>query len=368
MKFEFVTFLTEAITGRTPHPEDSIFAGTAEAAKYIQALGSVIANPANVTIKWDGFPALIFGRTPEGKIAIMDKYMFDKRVLATSPADWQKYDASKANPSTRPDLYKKLEFFYAGLDKVVTGPGFYWGDLLWAGPLQPVKGMYVFKPNTVEYRIPVQSDIGKLIQQSVGGIVVHQQFSELGGEPSAWSGKGLKNAKGGVAIMTPGLGIRFNLKEPVQQSRAANSALKKFGPAVDDLLAGIPGSTKQSIQTYFNKKITGQTTQDLHDWMKTNISAKQYNQLVGDDYSGIMFVKDANGEVSESPGYVGLKAIFNGIYAYKMALVQQLESQVSGIQQFVNGQPGGEGFVFPTPHGLVKLVNRGQFSAANFNK
>lgn len=368
MKFEFVNFLTEAITGRTPHPEDSIFAGSVAAADAIKSLGSVIANPANVTIKWDGFPALIFGRTPEGRIAIMDKYMFDKRVLATSPQDWINYDASKANPSNRADLYKKLEFFYAGLDKVVTGSGFYWGDLLWAGQLQPVNGMYVFKPNTVEYAVPIQSDIGKLIQNSIGGIVVHQQFSELGGEPSAWNGNGLQNVKGGIAIITPGMGIKFKLKEPVQQSKAASSALNKFGGVVDDLLAVMPGSTKQSIQTYFNKKITGQTTQELHDWMKTNVSAKQYNQLVGDDYSGIMFVKDASGEVSESPGYTGLKAIFNAIYAYKMALVQQLESQVSGVQQSVNGQPGGEGFVFPTPTGLVKLVNRGQFSAANFNK
>lgn len=368
MKFEFIQKLNEAIETRTPHPEDSIFAGSNAAAEAVKALGSVIANPNNVTIKWDGFPALIFGRTPEGKLAIMDKYMFDKRVLAVSPQDWQQYDASKATGKLRGDLYAKLAAIWPGLDATVKGPGFYWGDLLWAGKLQPQQGKFVFQPNTVTYSVPVQSELGRLIANSTGGMVVHQHFSELGGSATGWSGKGLENVKGGVAIITPSLGAKFNLKDPVQLSRGAASALKKFGGEVDNLLASMPGSTKDAIKTYFNKKITAQTTQELHDWMKSNVSAKQYNQLVGDDYTGLMFVKDGDGTVHESPGYTGLKAIWNAIYAYKVALSQQLESQVQGVEQSINGRPGGEGFVFPTPHGLLKLVNRGQFGAAHFNK
>ena len=368
MKFEFVRNLVEAVETRTPHPEDAIFNGSAAAAEAVKGLGSVIANPSKLTIKWDGFPALIFGRTPDGQLAIMDKYMFDKKILATSPQAWQDYDASKPSARLRTDLYAKLAAMWQGLDATVTGPGFYWGDLLWAGQLRPVQGKYVFKPNTVEYRIPTQTDIGKLIASSTGGIVVHQQFDELGGTAEQWNGKGLKNVKGGVAIITPGLGIKFKLKEPVQVSRAAASALKTYGNAVDELLAVMPGSTREQIKRYFNQRITAQTNQDLHDWMKTNVSAKQYAQLVGDDYTGLMFTKDASGEITESLGYTGLKAIWNSIYAYKVNLVQQLDSQVQGVEQYINGAPGGEGFVFPTPHGLIKLVNRGQFGVAHFNK
>jgi len=368
VKFEFVNYLMEAVEARAPHPEDSIFAGSVAADAAVKSLGSIIANPSNLTIKWDGFPALIFGRTPDGQLAIMDKYMFDKGVVATSPQDWVNYDANKPRPSVRADLYKKLEVLYPGLDAVVKGPGYFWGDLLWAGKLQPVKGMYIFKPNTVEYRVPVQSNIGQLISQSVGGVVVHQHFAELAGKATAWDGKGLQNVKNGVAILTPSIGIKFKLKEPVQQSRAAVSALKKYGAEVDSLLANMPGSTRDAIKTYFNKRITGQTNQDLHDWMKGNVSARQYAQLVGDDYSGLMFVKDGDGTVKESPGYTGLKAIWNAIYSYKVALSQQLEQQVQGVEQYINGQPGGEGFVFPTPTGLVKIVNRGQFGLAHFNK
>ena len=95
MILDFVRYIAEAVETRTPHPEDAIFNGSVAAGDAITALGSVIANPSEVTIKWDGFPALIFGRTPDGKLAIMDKYMFDKGAVATSPKDWERYDADR---------------------------------------------------------------------------------------------------------------------------------------------------------------------------------------------------------------------------------------------------------------------------------
>lgn len=367
-KFGFVHSLNEDVTARTPHPEDSIFDGSSAALNAVQSMGGAIANPSQITIKWDGFPALIFGKNPDGNLVVVDKYMFNKRVMITSPQQWIEYDQQKNPNKMRNDLYQKLAVLWEGLDSVVTGQGYYWGDLLWAGQINPVSGNYIFKPNTVEYHIPIQSDVGKLIGGSVGGMVVHQYFSEFGGTPVLWNGEGLTNTKGGVTILRPSMGIRFTLKDPVRLSRAAMTAIQKYGTAVDDLFSTLPASTKGSIKTYFNKVITGQTNESLHDWMKGKISAKQYDILVGDDYTGALFTKDGSGKVHESAGYTGLKAIWNSVYTYKLNLVQQLNSQVQGIQQFVNGQTGGEGFVFPTPHGLMKLVNRGQFSRALFAK
>lgn len=369
MILDFVNYLVEAAEVRTPHPEDAIFSSSAAAAQALKGLGSAIANAGQLTIKWDGSPALIFGRSPDGKLAIMDKYMFGAKFMATSPEDWVKYDQQKASGKLRPDLYEKLKVIWPWLDRAVEGPGFFWGDLMYAGKLTPVKGNYIFKPVTVEYHVPVQSDLGKLVGQSMAGIVVHQHFSELGADASTkWDGKGLNEVPGGVAIIRPDLGIKFKLKEPVQLSRAAAAAVTKYGAIVDDLFATIPQSTRDRIKTYFNKRITGQTQEDLHTWLKANVSAKQYQALAGDDFSGTLFVKNAAGDIEESPGYTGLKAIWNAIYAYKVALSQQLESQVQGLQQYVAGAPGGEGFVFATPQGLVKIVNRGQFGVAHFNK
>jgi Family of unknown function (DUF6267) len=366
VKFGFVNSLNEDVTARTPHPEDSIFDGSAAALTALTALGGVIANPNKVTIKWDGYPALIFGRSPDGKLVVVDKYMFKKNIMATSPQQWIDYDQQKNPNNMRTDLYKKLAVMWRGLDAVVKGQGFFWGDLLWAGKPSAISGNFVFKPNTVEYRIPLQSDIGRLIASSNGGIVVHQHFSDFGGQPSLWDGEGLQNTTGGVAIINPSLGIKFTLNDPVQLSRGAASAVRKYGTAVDDLFVSIPAGTRAVLKTYFNKLITGQTTDNVQVWMKANASPTQYDSMVGDDYSGVLFSKNGEGETHESVGYTGLKAIWNSIYMYKLNLAKQLESQVQGVQQVVDGQSGGEGFVFPSQHGLFKLVNRGQFSKALF--
>lgn len=362
-------FINEAITGRTPHPEDAIFSGSAAAAQQIQSLKSVIANPRNLTIKWDGYPALIFGKLPDGRLGMADKYMFDRGILVTSPEEWQKYDSQKTGGSgLRGTLYDAAALLWPGLSAAVQGPGFYWADLMYAGKLTPTQGVYSFKPNLVEYQVDVNSPLGKLIGNSVGGVVVHQYFKNIGDTPVQWNGQGLNNLEGGIAIISPTAGNKFVLKTPVQLERAAEAAVKKYGNAVDELLSTLPQTTKDKIKTYFNKRITGQTNQELHDWLQTQISAKQYNILVGPEFNGTLFAQDNKGQISESIGYTGLKAIFNTIYAFKQNLVDQLKAQVQGIKEVINGQPAGEGFIFPTPNGLVKIVDRQVFSAANFAK
>lgn len=361
MRFDFITdILVEARTGAQPHPEDSIFDGAQAAAQAVQSLLYVIKNPGSVTVKWDGFPALIFGRVRDGRFTVQDKYMFDNKVFADSPRMWQEYDSNKRSGTLRPDLYAKLGNIWSGLEQAVgNSPGFFWGDLLWSDTLQPRDGQFVFKPNVVEYHIPVKSSLGQQIAGRSGGIVVHQYFADDGAKPQQWNGKGLVR-DGGVTVLTPSAGIQFKLDEPVQQVKAANSAVKQYGNLAESFLQGIDGVARQAIQKYTNKKITGQTNEELVDWLQANVSAKQYRTLVGEDYSGYLYQNEK--------GLNALFTVWNAIYALKVVLTEKLEQQVQGIQQFVNGKPQGEGFVFNTPTGLVKLVNRGTFSAALFAK
>jgi len=368
MNIEFIQSLNEAITGRTPHPEDAIFINSAAAAQQLASLKTLIANPANITIKWDGYPAIIFGRLSNGKIGMADKYMFDRGVLVTGPEEWQDYDAKKASGGLRGTLYNAAAALWPGLDAATVGPGFYWADLMYAGKLTPQNGVYAFKPNLVEYQVDIKSPLGKIIGNSVGGVVVHQYFQNIGEQPVQWNGQGLENVPGGVAIISPTAGNKFTLKTPVQQERAADASIQKYGKEVDSLLAPLPQTTRDKIKTYFNKRITGQTNQELHDWLQTQISGKQFNYLVGPNYEGVLFMQNKNGEVTESVGYQGLKSIWNSMYSFKQNLAKQLANQVKGIKEYINGVPAGEGFIFPTQFGLVKIVDREVFSAANFAK
>lgn len=370
MLLEFIQTLNEgeSITGRTPHPEDAIFLGSAAAMQQINNLRSLISNPAGITIKWDGYPAIIFGRLKNGRIGMADKYMFDRGVLVQSPDEWMEYDSQKAVGGLRGSLYDAAAALWPGLDAAVQGPGFYWADLMYSEKLMPTSGVYSFKPNLVEYRVDATSPLGKLVGNSTAGVVVHQYLKNIGAAPVPWNGQGLKNVPGGVAIIPPSAGNRYTLKTPVQLERAAIAVLAKYGNAVDTFLSSIPQTTRDKIKTYFNKRITGQVNQPLHTWLQNQISAKQYNILVGPEFNGTFFTQDANGEQVESPAYVGLTTIWNSIYVFKQNLAKQLESQTNSIQEFVNGRPAGEGFVFPTPTGMVKIVDREVFSAGLFAK
>ena len=361
MKLDFIdTVLTESRVGGQAHPEDAIFDGADAARQALLALQYVIKNPGSVTIKFDGFPALIFGRLPNGRFTVQDKYMFDSKYYADSPKKWQEYDLQKKSGKTRPDLYTKLANIWSGLEQAVgTGVGFFWGDLLWWEPLKSVKGQFVFKPNVVEYHVPADTPLGKQIARSVGGIVVHQYYADANSQPTQWNGQGLVR-DGSVVILTPTAGIQFKLNDPVQLNKAATTAINQYSTAAETFLSGMDGVARQALQKYMNKKITGQTNEELVDWLQSNVSAKQFKTLVGDNQGGYLH--------RQKKGLTALFTIWNAVYALKINLADQLEQQVQGIQQSVNGKPAGEGFVFQTPAGLVKLVNRGTFSAALFAK
>jgi hypothetical protein len=354
MKLDFIESLFEAADGpRIPHPEDSIFDGSDSAAKYVKALEEVIANPGSVSIKWDGGIALVFGRNDQGQFFCADKYMPAKGVYPTSPKQWLEYDQQRG--ANRNDLYAKIELVWAGLEAAVGNTqGTFKGDLMWTGKLTPHNDQFMFKPTTVEYHVPVNSTIGRAIAGKVGGVVVHQ----FNGQP--WDGKTGLTSAGNVAILTPTAGNAFKLKNPVQLVAAANKAVTQYGAIVDSFLNGMDGVARAAIKTYMNKKITGQTNDELVDWLQSNVSGKQYKLLVGENQGGYLH--------RNSKGLTALFAIWNAIYRLKDNLAQQLEPQIKGFQQFVGGKPEGEGFVFNSSSGLVKIVNRAGFGAAHFNK
>lgn len=359
-----VEFLTEAKDPRTPHPEDNIFNGVDAASETLSALESIIKDPRTITIKWDGKPALIFGYDQDGKFTVADKYMFDAKFLPKSPSDWIKYDRQKASGKLRPDLYDKIKNIWKGLEYAASGTtGFFWGDLLWAEKPTPVGGNYVFTPNTVTYTIPVNSEIGKQIAGKVGGVVVHQYFVDIDSKPVQWNGRGLKT-DGPVAILTSTLGLQFKLAVPASLS-VAKKVLAGNSAGVDEFLSGLSGVARAAIKTYMNKFITKQTTQNLEDWLATNISASQYKFLTQPDPKN---PTQAGYLVAHKAELKKLFNIWNALNKLKNDLVAQLEKQTSGFKQSIGTMQGGEGFIFNTPFGLIKLVNRGAFSAANFSK
>ena len=350
--------LLEAKNPRTPHPEDSVFSGLGDAKDAVDSMYYVIKNPETLTIKWDGFPALIFGYNDKGQFTVSDKYMFDKgqEYLGTSPKFWQQYDAGRGK--SRPELYQKLNNIWNGLKAAVgNNKGFFWGDLMYGEPLANQNGKFVFKPNTVTYAVPINSGLGKAMSGTKGGIAVHQYFNDIASKPMPWNGQGLRGNKD-VAVLTPNMGIDFSLAAPSNEVAKLNQALAQNNQ-LDEFLGGMDGVARMALQKYLGHIATNQTNLPLDQWLQQNVSGKQYRFLIGDN-DGYL--------IKNKKQLDAMTNLYFAIADLKNDLANQLEQQVKGVEQSIGDKQGGEGFVFNTPKGLVKLVNRGGFSTAHFGK
>lgn len=366
--FEFVRTLTEG--ARIDHPEDLVFSeGSRGAQRALSAFETIPDDEKNLTVKWDGFPALVFGRDRDGQLVLADKHMFTKKDgsgRVTSPDAFVQYDVNRG--VTRGDLYEKIKLLWPALEQVVPAGtrGYYWGDLLWTGRMQPIRGEFVFKPNTVTYRVAANSELGKHISNSIGGIVVHQWFSDFDTPAqSLGGGIGDLDPSGPVVILSPNLPDTPTLKRPVRLIDAAKRVLSKAAPAIDAMLDSVELSSNKIkdlpalMQKYVNARVRGEN-RTFADWVVGEVSPGKARTLLGENQDGYLY--------QHAAGVQGIFALFDALSQVKLAYIQQLDQQQSTIKASVNGAAGGEGYVFNTAGGMIKLVDRAGFSAANFAK
>jgi hypothetical protein len=359
--------VTEA-KGHLDHPEDLIFLdGTQGANRAVQASVDTVKNPATVTIKWDGYPALIFGRGTNGKFSIMDKHMFNKKDLSGrqvfSPEQFVQYDRDRG--VDRSGLHQLIAEIWPGLEKADSSKGYYWGDLLFSQPLQDQDGMYKFKanPNGIAYTVEANSEVGQLFKGKQAAIVVHQFIppnAATTDEAAPLDGGigSLKN-NSNVAIVPAKMPITPKLKISSKLVNQAQSDIKKYGPAVDQLLTTAPQAAttfRGLFTTYINKKIVAGDLNNLVDGFMEYFNSRPMTDAMRTKLTQHL---EANKE-----GLVGAFTIWASLYQLKMAIVDQLNkaaesSPVKGYLQ--DGTQTQEGFV---SNGL-KFVDRMGFSRQN---
>jgi hypothetical protein len=359
MLLEFITTLTEGI--RTPHPEDFILNGSKAAQDAIVGMLAAISNPTIVSIKWDGSPAIIFGRRPADGLFTMNykEYIGVPGGQVTSAQELLDFFAKQGKNM---DVAQKLSNMFNAVATIVPDgfKGFVQGDVMWTEPVEEQQGYFVFKANPygVEYKVKPQSEVGKQIVGRPFGLAVHtigtdvertSKGTELVGKTSMQGLGGLTGTNPYITVLTGTMGTKFKLREPVQQVKSAQTAVQKFAQlGGDEFLSKLTQSTVSKLQTYYNRKYTGQAVDA--NWLENNITKPQLAIVAAQENRPIMEAMDV--------AYVA-------IYNLKLAILEQLEPQVQGVEQYVNGTPKGEGFVINTPSGFIKLVDRGVFSTAN---
>jgi hypothetical protein len=354
----FENQLLKEAAARIEHLEDLVFEkgtrGIREALAIIEAAAQNTAD--TTTVKWDGKPAIIWGRKPTGEFVLTDKSGFLAKGydgLATSP------DQLARIQNMRSGERGELIGIYAKLWPMLEAAtpqnfkGYVQGDLLYTEQPPEQAGAYVFKPNFIEYRIPASSKLGQAIGNSEVGIAVHTRYAD----PSA-PAEPIKhitfNPHPGLLLIeptqkdiknvTPNRKLERELRSVVAQNGAAIDSL--FNPA--DLRAAGITDLPQLCKRYINSRITSNYDNLLADfgpWLQKSVTPRKYNNIV---------------EYLQSP-----RSNLDGISAAFTSFLLLHEIKTDMLNQLDRQQPGQEGWVVASDAGRAKLVNRFGFSAGN---
>ena len=176
----FGTYITENKNTHMTHIEDKVvYGGVNGARQAIMALRSLRdmlggVKDGNVSVKWDGAPAVFAGIDPsDGRFFVAKKGIFNK-----SPKVY-KSDAD-IDADTSGDLNAKLKLALQYLPELGI-KGVIQGDFLYGpGDVQKKKiggkSYITFHPNTIVYAIPAGTDMAREIQRKKIGIVWHTSY------------------------------------------------------------------------------------------------------------------------------------------------------------------------------------------------
>ena len=397
MVISFNGFLTEQKNLHLEHLEDEVLnngiVGTRGAINFLQSLRDMLAgnvkSSVNVTVKWDGAPAIFAGINPENdQFFVGTKGVFNKNAKINYSHD----DIDRNHPSS--GLNQKLkvaltELSKLGIKDVIQGDMMFTQDDLNKETIDG-KQYITFQPNTIVYAVPMES--ASQILKSSMGIVFHTTYSGKTMEDMSASFnvnlRGL-NKNSGVWFSdaeykdTSGT-INFNKAETDSITKVLSTAGKTFRTLDAGVLTMIAEDedTQTLVKTYNNTKVrageritnTRKHTQGLiayiYDKLKKDVDKlkrpqnKAVKQQTMDDK--MKFFR------SNSSQLVKIFDMQNYLVQAKDMIIRKLEKSKGVMDTFVRTKDGyrvtePEGFVAIDKLGkAVKLVDRLEFAHQNF--
>jgi hypothetical protein len=397
---EFTTpaLLAEAKNTHLTHLEDVILddgpSGVTFALNILRDFGRIlnggtVSRALNVSVKWDGAPAVIFGTDPDdGQFFVATKGAFNKvPKLAKSHADIDTFWSG--------GLAETMHLAFNTL-RAAKPKGVLQGDALYTRRslgVETIDGVtyLVFRPNTITYAVDQNSDLGKRIAASQFGIVVHTMYTGRG-----------SLANFSASPVSPGA---FSTLRP-------GSDVVILDAAFDDLSGTVTFTAQEkadfelafseaSAWSKLDKRVFAMILQEpLHAYLQQFINAQvRQNKSYGPEEAVEAFIvwlagledKELAAKKSEAGkasvrsrfgavltdirankrGLVNWFALHSAIARAKTVIVRKL-GQASKVASFVQtptgySVTGPEGFVAVAHSGkAIKLVDRLEFSRLNF--
>jgi hypothetical protein len=348
---------------RIEHPEDLVFDyGSKGIKQAIDGIKRSAEEPSKVnTIKWDGKPAIVFGRDDSGQFILTDKGGFvatGYNGIATSAKDMARVFSNRKGDYT--DLIGVYQKLFPLLQRAVPQhfKGFVQADLLYSATPPVQDNSYVFTPNQVTYRVSADTPLGKEIGNSDVGIAVHTEIDKPGGTVRPVTTRVLDKVPGVLALDSTmkdtGSAIELDKGLVIKIQDAYN----EYAPAIDAFLSPQEltrrkiTSTPKLMKQYINFKVRqgGFTNmiKDFGPWVTQKIPT-QAPRI-------IEWMSENQGAVS------ALFSTFVNIALLKDKLIKDLDNQDQDIKADIKGVSGHEGYVGDG----IKLVDRDKFSRVNF--
>ena len=397
---DFKTFTTSSKNLHLEHLEDAIIdkgsSGGAEAIAFLNSIRDMLVSDSkssvNITVKWDGAPAVFAGRNPEnGRFFVGTKSIFNKNPKIN-------YSTSDIKNNHTGGVVDKLIVSFNELKRVFRTNIILQGDLLYTksdlkGAKIDGQEMIIFTPNTITYAVPKDSAMGKDISKSNMGIVFH----------TSYTGKKMQDLQANFGYSQSGTSGKVfmasaKFSDTTGSSNFTDSELKTFdniikmaqgslnkGATVLDMLqekATDPLSVAYRLKVFFNFYII-QHQGDSFDKVKTLVDMfKEYieNSIQGEVDKRKTPAGQEKFKVALEGGRQFIKSNQSAIYMAiashislqraKIFLLQKM-NQIQSIGSFIKTDSGfkvtaPEGFVALSSKGAVKLVDRLEFSKANF--
>ena len=398
--FAFTSFLTEQKNLHMEHLEDEVLnggvAGTRGAINFLQGLRDMLAghgsSSVNVTVKWDGAPAVFAGINPENdQFFVGTKGVFAKNAKIN-------YSHEDINKNHKAGLAKKLhtaldELSKVGIKGVLQGDMMYSSDDLKKEEIDGVSYI-TFQPNTIVYAVPVKSQLAAKIMSSKMGIVWHttysgdtmEDMSASFGVPAGafqetgtvWQADASFRDTSGTSTMT---------KSETDEVTAILSKAGKLFQQMDSNVLRMVSDDPQIallVKTYNNTKVRAGTKISnvrkhtagviafVYDRLKADMErvkreeTKAAKKVIMDRYVG--FLRKNSSEL------VKIFAMQNLLIDAKLLIIRKLEDIKGLAKTFVRTSTGyrvtaPEGFVAidNLKGGALKLVDRMEFAHQNFN-
>ena len=403
----FKEMLTESKAGKNlhlEHLEDEILNfgvdGGRAAINFLRSLRDMLAGSSrssvNMTVKWDGAPAIFAGIDPED-----DKFFVAKKsVFNVNPKLYKtegEIDDDLSGTLNSKFKVALQEFSKLGITGVLQG------DLMFTDDLETTtidgEKYYTFQPNTIVYAAPVNSDIGRVFNTAKVGIVWHTTYtgtslpdmkasfganiSKLNKTSSVWMDDATYKDVSGKATFTEGetKAITAILSQTGRTFNKINGPkLRAFLRLQDSMTGTIAGA---SLKTYNNSKVrAGEKITDpaahakgYEKWVFDTIQ-KQIDRAKSDKgkkkYADKQkeYVKEVK---KHTVNLVQVITFQNLLVDAKSQIVNKLNSVKGLTDTFIRT---GNGYKVTNPEGYVaidrvsgdavKLVDRMEFSFNNF--